>query len=95
MRERLAEIEFFLEHSVVLPNMQEPTTHLLACTKWPMIHPNSSYFGKPVEVCCTSTYEQVYVNRFVLATSFVTRAIIGIEKLPSNERVRIAIPLVE
>ena len=93
-KERLAEIDFFLTHSMVLPNTQE---HLLACTKWPMIHPNFSYFGKPIEVWCTNTYEQLYVNRFVLASSFATRAIIGIEKLSAaaGERVRIAIPLVE
>lgn len=59
-----------------------------------MIHPNCSYFGKPIEVWYTNTYEQLYVNRFVLASSFATRAIIGIEKL-SGERVRIAVPLVE
>ena len=93
-KERLAEIDFFLVHSVLFPNTQEPEKHLLACTKWPKFHPNFSYFGKPVEVWCTKTYEQLYVNRFVLASSIATRVIIGVEKL-SGERVRIAIPLVE
>ena len=32
--ERLAEIEFFLMHSVVQPNTREPKSHLLACAKW-------------------------------------------------------------
>lgn len=93
-KERLAKIDFFLTHCVLLPITQEPEIHLLACTRWPMIRPNFSYFGKPIKIWCTNTYEQLYVNRFVLASSFVTWAIVGIEKL-SGEQVHIAIPLVE
>ena len=80
----------------MLPNIPEPKTHLLACIKWPRIHPNSSTFGKPIELFYTGSYEELYVNRFVLASSIATRAIVGIEKLSgTGQHVRVAIPLVE
>lgn len=57
-KERLAVIDFFVVHSVVLPNTQEPKSHLLACDKWPMVHPEHLYFGKPIEVWCHNIYVQ-------------------------------------
>ena len=92
--ERLAEIDFFLMHSVVLPNTQEPKSHLLACAKWPMVHPNCRYFGKPVEVWCNNIYETQSINRFFPAAAINARAIISSEKI-SGECVHIAIPIVE
>ena len=49
---RLAEIDYFLVHSILLPNTTEPKSHLFLCAKWPMVHPNRHQFGKPVEVWC-------------------------------------------
>lgn len=92
--DRLAEIEFFLIHSAVLPNSDEPISHLLACANWPMIHPHWLHFGKPVEVYCYNLNEPCPVNTFFLASSIQTRAIICKETLLS-ETVLIAIPLVE
>jgi len=80
-------------HSVVLPESLEPKSHLLACAKWLIVHPNRFYFGKPIEVWC-NIYETQAINRFFLASTITARAIISIEKV-SSESVRIAIPLVE
>ena len=85
--------DFFLMHSVVLPNTQEPKSHL-ACAKWPMVHPNRHYFGKPVEVWCNNIYETQSINRFFPAAAINARAIISSEKI-SGECVCIAIPIVE
>ena len=38
-KERLAVIDCFLEHSIKLSKNSNPWPHLLACAKWPMIHP--------------------------------------------------------
>ena len=78
--ERLAEIDFFLMHSVVLPESLEPKSHLLACAKWPIVHHNRFYFGKPVEVWCNNIYEPQAINRFFLASTITARAIISIGK---------------
>ncbi len=93
-KERPAEIDYFLVHSVILPGTQEPKAHLLARAKWPMVHPNRHYFGKPVEIWCSSIYEPQSSNQFVLASSIAAHAIISFEKV-SGERVCIAIPLVD
>ena len=47
-KERLAEIDYFLEHSIKLSESSNPQPHLLACAKWPMIHPHYDKYGKPV-----------------------------------------------
>ena len=92
--ERLAEVDFFLIHSVSLPKSQEPNSHLLACCRWPLPHPNRHYFGKPIQIWCTDIYETQSINRFFLACTITARAIIGIEAI-CGEHVRVAIPLVE
>lgn len=92
-RERLAEIDYFLVHSFIAPDSIEPKSHVLACAKWPMVHPERHHFGKPVEVWCTDTYEPQLDNTFFLASTISARVIISYEKV-SSERVRIAIPLV-
>ena len=53
-QERLAEIKYFLVHTytISIPGEAESKSHLLACLKWPMIHPKRNHFGKPVEVWC-------------------------------------------
>ena len=93
-KERLAEIDFFLMHSVVLPDAQEPKSHLLACAKWLMVHPNRFYFGKPIEIWCNNIYEPQSINCFFLASTITARAIIGTEEV-SDEHVLIAIPVVD
>ena len=92
--ERLAEIEYFLLHSVTLPNSQQPNSNLLACCRWPLLHPNRHYFGKPVQIWCTDIYETLSINRFFLASTIRSRAIAGVNVV-AGEHVRIAIPLVE
>lgn len=59
-----------------------------------MIHPKRDHFGKPVEVWCNSVFEAEPVNRFCLASTISSRAIISSEVL-HGECVRIAVPLVE
>ena len=81
-------------HSVVLPGTQEPKSHLLACAKWPMVHPKHLYFGKPIEVWCHNIYEHHSINRFFLASTITARAVISTKKV-SGEQVGIAIPLIE
>ena len=93
-QERLAEIQYFLLHTISLPSESEPKSHLLACLKWPMIHPKRDHFGKPVQVWCNSVFEVDPVNRYSLASMISSRAIISSEIL-CGECVRIAIPLVE
>ena len=93
-KERLAELNYFVLHTISLPDTAEPTPHLLACTKWPMVHPRRHYFGKPVEVWCTDTYEPMLRNKFFLASNIVARAIIASETICS-EHVRVAVPIIE
>lgn len=78
---RLAEIEFFLIHSVTIPEHDEPVSHLLACANWPMVHPKQNYFGKPVEVWSKNLYEPNSVNRFFLASSIDTQSIISFDEV--------------
>ena len=87
-------IDFFFMHSVVLADTQEPKSHLLACAKWPMVHPEHLYCGKPIEVWCHNIYEHQSVIRFFLASTITACAIISTEKV-SGEQVHIAIPLIE
>ena len=93
-KERLVEVDYFLVHSIFLPGRSELKSHLLTCAKWPMVHPKRSHFGKPVEVWCTDTYEPMSRNKFFLASSISSRAIISTAKL-SSECVCIAIPVIE
>ena len=67
-KERLVEIDFFLMHSIVLPENPEPKSHLLAFTKWPMVHPQKHHYGKLVEVWYTDIYEPNPKNIFLLAS---------------------------
>ena len=63
-QERLAEIEYFLVHTISIPGEAEPKSHLLACLKWLMIHPERNHFGKPVEVCvivCLNHNQQIMI----------------------------------
>lgn len=94
VKERLAKIEFFFLHTISLPNMAEPKSHLFACLKWPMIHPERYYYGKPVEVWCKSVYEPQPFNEFCLASEIAFRAIISTD-IVCGECVRIAIPVVD
>lgn len=91
---RLAEIDYFLLHTISLPDTLEPKQHLPACARWPMIHPKRHYFGKPVDVWCTSVYEPQSKNRLFLASAISSRVIISSDKL-HGESVCIAISLVE
>ena len=88
---RLAKIEFFLLHTIVLPGTSDPCSNLLACVAWPMTHPNH---GKPVEVWCNSIYEPEIVNMFCFASTISSCAIVYFD-IVDNERVCIAIPIVE
>ena len=92
--ERLAEIEYFMSHTISLPGASEPCSHLLACVLWPMIHPNRHHYGKPVQVWSKEIYEPHIMNKFILASSISSRAIISFEVI-DHERVCIAIPVVE
>lgn len=93
-RNRLAEIDYFFLHTISLPDTSEPKQHLFVCARWPMIHPKRHYFGKPVEVWCTSVYEPQPQNRFFLASAISSRVIISSDKL-DGESVCIAISFVE
>lgn len=92
--QRLAEIEYFMLHTISLPGASEPSQHLLACVLWPMVHPNRHHYGNPVQVWCKEIYEPHTMNKFCLASSISSRAIISYDTL-DNECVCVAIPLVE
>ena len=92
--QRLAEIEYFMLHTISLPGASEPSQHLLASVVWPMVHPNRHHYGKPVQVWCKEIYEPHIMNKLCLASSISSRAIISFDRL-LNECVCVAIPLVE
>ena len=94
---RPAEIQYFLIHSVILPNSEEPVSHLLACANWPMVHPHRFHFGKPVEVWCYNLHEPCCANTFILVSGVKSRVIVCAEKLQCSgqEKVHIFMPLVE
>ena len=93
-KNRLAEIDFFLVHSIVLPESPQAKSHLLVSVKWPLIHPQRHYFGKPVEVWCSNVYEPDEKYIFLLASAISSRAIISIDSV-SSENVCIAVPIIE
>lgn len=80
----------------MLPECHEPTSHLLACVSWPMVHPHRHHFGKPVEAWCPNLHEPCSMNTFFIASTktIQARAITCTEKL-FDETVIVAIPLVE
>ena len=81
-KERLAEIDYFLLHSIKFSNNSDVKPHLLACAKWPMIHPQCDKYGKPVQSWYKNLYEPqvVVVNRFFLLTGISSRVIFRVEK---------------
>ena len=94
--ERLVCIDFFAMHSIILPDCEEPKSHLLACARWPMVHPERMHYGKPIEVWCKNLYEPIADNTFFLASTINSRAIICDDKLSqTGEFVLVAIPLIE
>ena len=95
-KERLAMIEYFLLHTVSMPDVSEPKSHIFACLKWPMVHPERDYFGKPVEVWCRSVYEPQPLNKFCLVSDISSRAIISVDSTSVyGESVLVAIPIIE
>ena len=48
--ERLAKVEYFMLHTISIPAFTEPSSHLLASLRWPIIHPHRHFYGKPIEV---------------------------------------------
>ena len=54
-REMLAEVQYFLLHTIALPGDSVLITDLLTCLLWPMIHRKQNHFGKPVVI--------VYLNQ--------------------------------
>ena len=93
-KERLAQIEYFLVHTISMPDVAEPKSHIFACLKWPMIHPECHHYGKPVEVWCKSVFEPQQINKFCLVSDMSSRAIISTDSV-CGERVLIAIPIIE
>ena len=55
-REILAEVQYFLFHTIALPGDSAPISDLLACLLWPMIRKKRNHFGKPVEVWCNCVF---------------------------------------
>lgn len=88
--ERLAKIEYFMLHT----GASEPSSNLFVSVSWPMVHPNRNYYGKPVEVWCCSIFEPNIKNKFCLASSINSRAIVSFEKM-HNESVCVSIPIIE
>ena len=46
--ERLAEVDHFLTHSLILLNNSQPLFHLFARVKWPMMHSQQKKYGSLV-----------------------------------------------
>ena len=93
---RPAQIHYFLQHSLVVPNSKEPKSHILAQVTWPMVHPQCFMFGKPVEVWCSDLNEPVVDNTFLPVGAIANRIIYSIDELEAtHERVLIIIPLVD
>lgn len=91
---RPVQIHFFMEHSILLPGMDTPRTHIFANVLWPMIHPKRSTLGKPVEVWCNELYEPNSKNAFIPVSAISKRVIYSIDEV-CDENVLVIIPLIE
>ena len=73
---RPAQILYFLQQSLILPNSDQAKTHLLIHVTWPMVHPQCFYFGKPVEIWCYDLNEPIVDNSFQLVPYIVESFIV-------------------
>ena len=77
--ERLAEVDYFLTHSLILPNNLQRLLHLFACVKWPMMHSQHEKYGNTVRVWYRSLYEHQQINKFLLASNISSRVIFALQ----------------
>ena len=92
--QRPVKLHYFMEHSLLLPGIEKPQTHVLACASWPMVHPDRFAMGKPVEVWCHELYEPNSANSFIPASRISKRVIYSTENL-NHENVLVIIPIIE
>ena len=91
---RLAEINYFLTHSVSLPNNSQPITNILACVKWPLKHCEYEKYGNPVKLWYRSIYEHQQSNKYLLASSISSEVIFTTED-DHGVTICISIPVID
>ena len=91
---RLAEIDYFLTHSVSLPSNSQPIINILACAKWPLMHPEHEKYGNPVKLWYRSMYEHQQSNKYFLASSISSEVIFTTED-DHGETICISIPVLD
>ena len=77
--ERLAEVDHFLTHSLILLNNSQPLFHLFARVKWPMMHSQHEKYGNPVKVWYRNLYEYQNDNNLVLASNISSWVVFAIQ----------------
>ena len=77
--ERLAEVDYFLTHSMILPDNPQPLLHLFACVKWPMMHSQHEKYGNPVKVWYRNLYEHQQMNKFLLVSNISSRVVFALQ----------------
>ena len=91
---RPAELHYFLEHSITIPNSSKPFTHNLAHVSWPMVHPQRSALGKPVEIWCNGLDEPTSINSFIPVTAIAHHVVYSVDRV-NEENVLVVIPVIE
>ena len=89
---RPAKLHYFVKHSIILPGLSEPQVHIFGVVSWPLIHPQHSVYGKPVQVWCHEIYETMSDNIFIPLDNIKKRLIICSDEV-AGEKVLTVIPL--
>ena len=79
-QERLAKIDYFLTHSISLPNNLQPIVNLLACARCPLIYTVHEKYGNTVKLWYRSLFEPQHINRFLLASNISSQVIFTTKK---------------
>ena len=92
--ERLAEVDHFLTHSLILPNNSLPLFHLFAHLKWPMMHSQHKKYGNPVKIWYRNLYEHQNDNNLVLASNISSRVVFAIQN-DHGEPTCVTVPVID
>ena len=92
---RPAKLLQFMQHSIILPDSNEPQSHIFAHATWPMPHPKRELLGKPAEIWCDRLDEPDNRN-FILPVSNITNRVLFCvdDDLISGDKVLIIIPVI-
>ena len=87
---RAGAVQFYMRQNVCVAGEYKP--FLLAYVLWYQNHPERSYFGKPVQVCCKDLFEQLGPASFIPVQRIVSKFVPAFDKV-KGENVMVVCPL--